>query len=80
MGLTKVKKVMAVITGGIEVMVEVCIGCDVDYKFGLRGVVPVQSEHGMCVWCLVTCSGGLSKRGGNTGAFHFWWCSLNIQL
>jgi hypothetical protein len=53
MGLTKVKKVMAVITGGIEVMVEVCIGCDVDYKFGLRGVVPVQSEHGMCVWCLV---------------------------
>jgi uncharacterized Fe-S center protein len=46
-----VEKVAAI--GCLEVMVEMCIGCDEDY---------VGHACFLCVGCLVTCSVGLGKR------------------
>jgi hypothetical protein len=51
--LTEVKKAMAAMIGGFEVMAKKCIGCDEDYA----------TEAFLCVGCLVTCSSDLDKMG-----------------
>jgi hypothetical protein len=51
--LIEVKKVMAAMIGGFEVIAKKCIGCDEDYA----------TQAFLCVGCLVTCSSDLDKMG-----------------